>query len=354
MASGLLGHLQRCFSLMGFESCGDHVAREAAEEIEHALAPRRERILRRQQLARAHDARPLEDREQHVVGIGRLFSANVGLPLEERLHRLRAPSRAAQRLLAPRAQLLERSTGRTLGHRAEVLAVGRVHPLMDLGRQHLEHRSDQRAVHPGVEGVADAAADVAAEKRLLRVAQFQVLGDLPGIAYHVFAGADDRNGLAARKRDRRLVAHAHRTGFELERLVRERHPRAPGEQAVAPVVRAAELPEDDHAALLTPGSTTSWLAGRALMRRSFSSARSRSALRNAWSRAVRYCCGQCCGTCWYQAEAWSVKYGLARCGRASATRSAFPEASRVLTWSGVVTAPTVMVAMPTSFLTQSA
>src|SRR3989454_6038375 len=57
--------------------------------------------------------------------------------------------------------------------------------------------------------------------------------------------------------------------------------------------------------------------------------------------------------CWYQAEAWSVKYGFARCGRASATRSALPEASSVLTWSGVVTAPTVMVAMPTSFLTQS-
>ena len=57
--------------------------------------------------------------------------------------------------------------------------------------------------------------------------------------------------------------------------------------------------------------------------------------------------------CWYQAEACSVKYGLARCGRASATRSALPAASSVFTWSGVVTAPTVMVAMPTSFLTQS-
>ena len=57
--------------------------------------------------------------------------------------------------------------------------------------------------------------------------------------------------------------------------------------------------------------------------------------------------------CWYQAEACSVKYGLARCGRASATRSALPEASSVFTWSGVVTAPTVMVAMPTSLRTQS-
>ena len=49
-----------------------------------------------------------------------------------------------------------------------------------------------------------------------------------------------------------------------------------------------------------------------------------------------------------------MKYGLARCGRASATRSALPAASSVFTWSAVVTAPTVMVAIPTSFLTQSA
>src|SRR5690242_14612852 len=57
--------------------------------------------------------------------------------------------------------------------------------------------------------------------------------------------------------------------------------------------------------------------------------------------------------CWYHADACSVKYGFVRCGRASATRSAFPEASSVLIWSAVVTAPTVMVAMPTSLRTQS-
>src|SRR6185295_15857671 len=130
------------------------------------------------------------------------------------------------------------------------------------------------------------------------------------------------------------------------------HARAPREQAVAPAVLAAEFPERDHAAFFE--SLTSWLAGRALMRSSVCSLRSRGALRNAWSRPERYCGGQCWPMCWYQAEACSVKYGLARCGRASATRSALPEASSVLTWSGVVTAPTVIVAMPTSLRTQSA
>ena len=54
-----------------------------------------------------------------------------------------------------------------------------------------------------------------------------------------------------------------------------------------------QLPEGlAHAAFLTPVSFTSWLAGRALMRRSCCSARSRAALRYAWSRPERYCGGQ--------------------------------------------------------------
>src|SRR5437868_2472769 len=141
---------------------------------------------------------------------------------------------------------------------------------------------------------------------------------------------------------------------ELEPLVLERHARAPREQAVAPIALPLQLPQLDHAAFFTPLSLTSWLSGRALMRRSFISTRSRAALRNAWSRPERYCGGQYWFMCWYQADACSVKYGFVRCGRASATRSALPAARSVLTWSGVVTAPTVIVAMPTSFRTQSA
>ena len=94
--------------------------------------------------------------------------------------------------------------------------------------------------------------------------------------------------------DRLLVREAHRLGVEFEALVGERHARAPGEQAVAPVVPTLELPESDHAAFLTTVSLTSWLAGRARRRRSICSARSRAALRNAWSRPVRYGGGQYC------------------------------------------------------------
>src|SRR5262245_17556471 len=343
-------HLAAC----PVDSCGGHVARKTAEEVEHALAPGRERILRREQLPWAHHARPLEYRKQGVIGVRRQLAADVSLPLEQRLHRLEAAAQALERVVLACTQLFEGMPASALGHGAEVALVERVDALVDVRRQDPEHQADQRAVDPGVERVGHAAADVAAEKRLLRIARLEVLGDLPGIAHHGLAVANHRHRLASRERDRRLVAHAHRPGLEGEALVHERHPRAPREQAVAPVVPAAQFPEDDHAALLPPSSPASWLAGRALMRRSFCSARSRAALRNAWSRPGRYCGGQYCGRCWYHAEAWSVKYGLARCGRASATRSALPAARSVFTWSGVVTAPTVMVAIPTSLRTQSA
>src|SRR5437762_1270349 len=55
-----------------------------------------------------------------------------------------------------------------------------------------------------------------------------------------------------------------------------------------------------YSASCASSTFTSWLAGRARSFVSMSSARSRSASRNAWSRPDRYCCGQCCGMCWYQ------------------------------------------------------
>src|SRR5947208_15134457 len=57
--------------IWGAGSCGRHVAGEAAEEVEHALAPGRERVFRTEQLVRAHYARPLENREQDVVAVRR-------------------------------------------------------------------------------------------------------------------------------------------------------------------------------------------------------------------------------------------------------------------------------------------
>ena len=50
----------------------------------------------------------------------------------------------------------------------------------------------------------------------------------------------------------------------------------------------------------------------------------------------------------------SVQAGLARCGRATAHRSARPAAMMLLTWSASLMAPTAMVAMPASCRTRSA
>src|SRR5204862_265983 len=108
---------------------------------------------------------------------------------------------------------------------------------------------------------------------------FQVLGDLPRVAHDGFAVPDDRHRLAAGEREGLLVAHQHRMRFPRQALVLERHLRAPRVRAIAPAVAALQFPELDHAAFLTEDSFTSWLSGRALMRRSFCSCRSRGALR---------------------------------------------------------------------------
>src|SRR5438270_9377230 len=99
-----------------------------------------------------------------------------------------------------------------------------------------------------------------------------MLGDLPRVADHRLAVLDHGNRFAAGEGDRGLVAHQHRLALERQTLVLQRHLRAPREQAVPPPVFSLELPERNHAAFFTPTSFTSWLSGRALMRRSFCSA----------------------------------------------------------------------------------
>src|ERR1044072_850311 len=101
MASGLPGQAQRFFG-----SGGRDMACEAAEQVEDALAPGAQRILRAEDLPRAHAARPREDREQDVVGIAGLVAANVRLALEGGLQRLKRAAQALQRLVALRACLL--------------------------------------------------------------------------------------------------------------------------------------------------------------------------------------------------------------------------------------------------------
>src|SRR3954466_14260090 len=100
MASGLAGHLQR----WRVSGCRD-IAREAVEEVEHALAPGAQRIFRAEDFVRAHDARPLEDGEEGVVGVGRSGAAHIGLALERRLHWLERSPQALQRIVALGARL---------------------------------------------------------------------------------------------------------------------------------------------------------------------------------------------------------------------------------------------------------
>src|SRR3954471_11115547 len=303
MASGLLGQRHRRSSAI---SGGRDIASEAAVQVEHALAPRAERVFRAEDFARAHDARPLEDGEERVVGVGRRRAADVRLALERGLHRLERTSQALQRVVALGARVLERLLDYLLHHVAEKGVVSRVNALVDVGDDHRQHGRHRDAVHPGIEGLRYAAPDHAAEeRRRFRVAVFKVLRNFPGVTYNRLAIFDDGNRLAVRERDGRFVAHAHRLRLIREALMCERHARAPREEAIAPACLTAQFPQSDHAAFFV--SLTSWLAGRALMRSSVCSARSRGELRNAWSRPERYCGGQYCGMCWYHADACNVK-----------------------------------------------
>ena len=54
-----------------------------------------------------------------------------------------------------------------------------------------------------------------------------------------------------------------------------------------------------------------------------------------------------------RAASVSVQAGLARCGRATAHRSARPAAMMLLTWSASEIAPTAIVAMPARLRTLS-
>src|SRR4051812_42069298 len=106
MASGLPGHLQRRSRTLLISGCRD-IAGDASMEIEHALAPGAQRIVPPEDFLRAHDARPLENREERVVGVGRRSAAHVGLALERGLHRLERATQALQCIVALAARLLE-------------------------------------------------------------------------------------------------------------------------------------------------------------------------------------------------------------------------------------------------------
>src|SRR5439155_18674147 len=237
-----------------------------------------------------------------VVGIGRRAAADARLALEHRLHRLESAAEPPERLVVLRSRVLKGCLYGFFDRRAKILLVGWIDPLVDVGGEHRQHRRHHGAVDPGVEALRHAAADLAAEEgRRIAVALLQVLGDLPGVAHHGFAVADDRHRPAARKGNRSLVQQAYGLSREIETLMLERHPRAPRKKALALLAFALQLPESNHAAFLT-----SWLSGRARRRRSVCSARSRAARRKAWSRPARYCGGQNWLMCCYLGEACSV------------------------------------------------
>src|SRR5260370_28493210 len=83
-------------------------------------------------------------------------------------------------------------------------------------------------------------------------------------------------------------------------------------------------------------------------------AAARSKLVSNWRLPGWYCGGQSTSWAPRRAASRSVQAASARCGRASAHRSARPEAMMALAWSASKMAPTAMVGMPASLRTRSA
>src|SRR3970040_2312706 len=160
----------------GISGDGD-IACEAIVQVQHAFAPGTKWAFGPQHLLRAHDAGPLEPREQRVVGVGGILPADKGLALEGRLHRLERASQAPQRILALLARLFQAALEDAFHHLPEVLLVLRVHPFVDVGNDHRQHRADRNAVDPGVEGLRHAAPDGTAKQWPLRIAIFEGLAN---------------------------------------------------------------------------------------------------------------------------------------------------------------------------------
>src|SRR3954465_11050818 len=175
-------------------SCGGNVAREAVVEVEHAAAPLVERRTGGDDVLRAGDARPLEEREEDVVAIRRRGAADERLALEHRLPRLELALEALARFFAPRAGLLERRLEEALELLAEVGVIARIDALIEVGDDYRHQQREERAVGPGIERLRHAAADGAAEERWpVRIAIFQVFGDLPRVPHHARTAPDNRH-----------------------------------------------------------------------------------------------------------------------------------------------------------------
>src|SRR3954468_3115811 len=117
-------------------SCGGDVAREAFVEVEHAAAPLVERRTGGDDVLRAGDARPLEEREEDVIAIRRRGAADERLALEHRLPRLELAVQALGEIRASRAGFVERRLEEALELLAEVGVVARIDALVEIGHDH--------------------------------------------------------------------------------------------------------------------------------------------------------------------------------------------------------------------------
>ena len=132
-----------------------------------------------------------------------------------------------------------------------MLAVLRIDDADDIEHQHRGELRQELPVDEARDETGQRLAGSAAEERRpVGKARLEMLGDAPGIADDLLAVAQDRHLLLPGEGDRLLVADPDRDELGLDPLMGESEPRAPGEQAVAPILEPVELVED-HAYRLT-------------------------------------------------------------------------------------------------------
>src|SRR3546814_9656580 len=109
-------------------SCGGGwlAAAEAAVQIQAALEPGMDRIVPLDQGEGAGAARPLQGPEQHVIGIGRLATADEGLVLDYGPVGLERPAEVVDPVRAAGLHRIARPAEHLVSRLAAVVAVGRV------------------------------------------------------------------------------------------------------------------------------------------------------------------------------------------------------------------------------------
>src|SRR5215469_4599352 len=101
-------------------------------EVEHAAAPRLDRIVGREQLEVADRARPLEGAEDDVIGIGRRLARNEILAFDGAAQRIEAGAKRRQPRIAVADDLFEGLAKALLARAAEIVLVLRARVAMDI------------------------------------------------------------------------------------------------------------------------------------------------------------------------------------------------------------------------------